>query len=70
MGNIDWIELGELPDTLKDGREVLAYDGAVVTAQCNPHGIWFRTDRGQAVFDGVKLIQIKPSHCAEINEPN
>ncbi len=66
MGNIDWIPIADMPDALKDGREVLfsCDDG---------HGNWRTIGKWDAEFgwvdDGGAWIEVA-THFAEINAPD
>jgi hypothetical protein len=67
MGRIDWMLIAELPEALKDGREVLLWEpeedgagSAVVGKFADEH--WFC-----ACYDYQQVWS--PTHFAEINPP-
>ena len=64
MGNIDWLPIAEIPDLLKDGREVLAWDSEFP----EPHIV--RWNLAAGVFWNDEGVTINPSHAAEINPPH
>jgi hypothetical protein len=56
VGNIDWIPIADIPDALRDGRQVL---------------LWTE-DEDKAVASywlGYWAGMLQPSHFAEINAP-
>ena len=63
---ITWLPISELPDALKDGREVLVWDvesGAMVAE-------WVLHMSDPAAWkDVVGLNPLTPTHFAEINPP-
>lgn len=70
MGSIDWIPIADLPDYLKDGREVLLWDGDSADV-----GTWSNTaDFGHGepgwseTTEGGRLLGI--THFAELNVPD
>lgn len=60
MGNIDWIPIAELPDALKDGREVLLHWPGSAAVSVWKNGDWRN-------FAPYRTGQ--PTHFAEINPP-
>lgn len=63
MGHIDWIEIADLPDALKDGREVLLWVSHGFPAVYKWRGrFWWN-------MEDVALNMAWPTHFAEINTP-
>lgn len=67
MGRIEWLPIEDLPEEMKDGRDVLAWgrDGAVVV-------YWVESSGLGAVSHWVSesgFIE-RPTHFAEINAPD
>lgn len=76
MGNIDWIPIADLPDALKDGREVLLWEavveGRAEIAAWSPSAMWkpllIRNNEGVwCDRDGSTIHGI--THFAEITRP-
>jgi hypothetical protein len=69
MGNIDWIPAAEIPAHLKDGREVLLWDGVTaVVATWSARGAhfgtgepgWSETQEGSGVGGVTYVAEITP----------
>lgn len=83
MGTIDWIPIADLPDALKDGRDVLLFwpdyrygDYREIGSQVIAVGRWKLNHRiGVSYFadtdesDDDGLAKYGPSHFAEIDAP-
>lgn len=72
MGSIDWIPIADMPDTLKDGREVLLWEtvsrGGSEVATWDPADRWAGPKRGVwCSTDGATIHGI--THFAEITPP-
>jgi len=67
MGHIDWIPIAEMPDALKDGREVLLWGDTGANVASWRYGGW---DNGFASeIDGSPFMVESVIHFAEINPP-
>jgi hypothetical protein len=77
MGHIDWILIADMPDALKDGREVLfAFQYANGTVNPGPPHRLYSTGRfydGRLFMDGDghanAITPGEPTHFAEITQP-
>lgn len=62
MGVIEWLPIAEMPDALKDGRDVLVWFGeAAVAFYDDVSEQWRSTD--------YSFAEEQTSHFAEINPP-
>lgn len=73
---IPWRPITELPDELKDGREVLISDGraVVIAQQLDGDGEWLVSAEGRLVNGNTDLetvldVSFTPTHFAEITPP-
>lgn len=76
MGHIDWIPIAEMPNALRDGRQVLLWQHDVIAGA--EVGTWLKGDiwndedrmaggRWEALYDSGRIDGV--THFAEINPP-
>lgn len=61
MGNIDWLPIAELPEALKDGRDVLLHEFG------RSYLAWHNEILGWVTMGEYQIEH--PSHFAEVNGP-
>jgi hypothetical protein len=72
MGNIDWIAIADLPEDLKDGRDVLLWVPDILDWPDRPGAVsvYWDTDMGWCSNSlGGFTPRGNPTHFAEINPP-
>lgn len=71
MGRIDWLPLSDMPDALKDGREVLLWleEGRAVVADFDMDSWWIKEDRGPYQAGVTELRPGEATHFAELHGP-
>lgn len=68
MGAIEWLPIADLPDALKDGREVLLWDGSNADVGIWSIQRWWDDGPGwNETTEGGPLYHV--THFAEINPP-
>lgn len=65
MGRIDWLEIADMPEALKDGREVLLSPGSADQVDI---GRWGRFLHGFG-WENRDGTEIFPTHVAELHPP-
>lgn len=70
---LNWKPIAELPDALKDGRQVLIWEdhGGATACTWRAEGLLSGWDTGFASeIDGCPLLCEFPTHYAEVNPPD
>jgi hypothetical protein len=71
MADINWRPIDEMPDALKDGREVLLWAEAATCANFVTYAFEeVDGSKGNWHDDRGSLGHLEPTHFAEIGEPN